>query len=190
MTHRPLLNPNQQRFVQHYTAGARGIRGNATAAYKAAGYQPRTDNAAMVSAWQLLRHPKIATAIAHAHREADAATIAQLKDWKVLAPPAQQTIIRLAHGVLPVEEADGLSDETLHGQRMLSRDDAAIGNVMLHASLAILERAYPSKLYADFTLHDPERLLAAILGVTVEALPATTVSNPYADRNGHASSHD
>ena len=189
MPPRPALNPNQQRFVQQYTAGARGVRGNATAAYYAAGYQPKSEKVAGVNATRLLGNARIAMAVAQIHRAADAATIAQLKDWKVLAPPAQQTIMALAHGILPSEETDAPDGAILPGLRMQTRDDAAIGNVMLHASLAILERAYPAKIYADLTLHDPDRLLAAILGVSVDALPPTTMSHPYAATNSHDSPH-
>jgi phage terminase small subunit len=52
------LNRRQQLFVQEYL-----IDLNATAAYRRAGYQPRTDNAAYVSAHQLLRLPKVAVAV-------------------------------------------------------------------------------------------------------------------------------
>lgn len=186
MPQRPLLNPNQQRFVQHYTAGARGIRGNATAAYRAAGYHPKSEKVAGVNAARLLGNARIQAAVAQAHREADAAMIAQLKDWKTLAPGAQRTVMALGTGVLPAyDDPDVPEDERVGGARMLTRDDAAIGNVMLHASLAILERAYPLKLYADLTLHDPERLLATILGVSIDALPEPSVSTPYAPHNGH-----
>lgn len=182
--HRPTLNPNQQRFVAQYTAGPSGIRGNATAAYRAAGYKPTTENAAMVSGWQLLRNPKISAAIAQIHREADAATIAQLRDWKILAPAAQQIVNSLAHGVLPLADTDDPETPLVTRQRLLSRD-APVGNVMLHAALAVLERAYPLKLYADVTVHDAGRVLADILGVSVDALPESSASPRYANTNGH-----
>lgn len=187
MDERSSLNPNQQRFVQYYTTGAHGIRGNATASYLAAGYAPKSEKVAGVNATRLLGNARIQRAIFQVHREADAVTIAQLKDWKVLAPPAQHTIMCLAHGILPVDVVTIGDDAGSAHERMTTRDDAAIGNVMLHAALAILERAYPSKVYADVSLHDPDRLLAAILGVPVEALPATTASRTYAAHNGHAS---
>src|SRR5215470_14782273 len=76
------LNPRQRAFVQHYIAGADGVRGNATAAYRAAGYTPRTDTVAAITASQLLRNPKVAAAIRRYHAQADAAAIAKLRDWK------------------------------------------------------------------------------------------------------------
>src|SRR6516162_6905290 len=86
------LNQRQQDFVRLYTTGPDGIRGNATAAYKAAKYTPRNDTVAAINAAQLLRNPKVAAAIRRYHAQADAAAIATLRDWKTLAAPAQRRL--------------------------------------------------------------------------------------------------
>lgn len=48
------LNPRQEKFAQLYVD-----TGNATQSYRDAGYQPKTDRTAEVSAHNLLRNPKV-----------------------------------------------------------------------------------------------------------------------------------
>jgi phage terminase small subunit len=55
------LTPRQKRFVDEYL-----IDLNSTAAYRRAGYEPKTDNAAAASASALLRKPKIVAALREA----------------------------------------------------------------------------------------------------------------------------
>src|SRR5262245_14900855 len=52
------LTPRQQRFVEEYL-----IDLNATAAYRRAGYEAKSNSAAAASASALLRNPKVAAAI-------------------------------------------------------------------------------------------------------------------------------
>jgi phage terminase small subunit len=60
MAARP-LTPKQQRFVEEYV-----VDGNATAAYKRAGYRAKTDKVAAANAAALLANHKVAAAIAAA----------------------------------------------------------------------------------------------------------------------------
>lgn len=62
-----LDNPRWERFCQLYARD-----GNASAAYRAAGYNPRTDGAAWASASQLLRNPKVQARIEELVTEARA----------------------------------------------------------------------------------------------------------------------
>lgn len=62
-----LDNPRWEKFCQLYA-----VDGNASAAYRGAGYHPRTDNAAWASASQLLRNPKVQARIAELTEEARA----------------------------------------------------------------------------------------------------------------------
>lgn len=62
-----LENPRWERFCQLYA-----VDGNASAAYRNAGYHPKTDNAAWASASQLLRNPKVQARIAELTEEARA----------------------------------------------------------------------------------------------------------------------
>lgn len=69
------LSPKQQLFVAEYLVDL-----NATAAYKRAGYKPRTDAAAAESASRLLRNVKVAAAVAAAQTKREQRTeITQ--DW-------------------------------------------------------------------------------------------------------------
>ena len=57
------LPERQRRFIDEFL-----IDGNATAAYRRAGYEPRSDNAASASASALLRNPKVSARIAAAQQ--------------------------------------------------------------------------------------------------------------------------
>lgn len=60
-----LENVRWERFCQLYARD-----GNASAAYRGAGYHPKTDNACWASAAQLLRNPKVQARIAELTEEA------------------------------------------------------------------------------------------------------------------------
>ena len=60
-----LENPRWERFCQLYA-----VDGNASAAYRNAGYHPKTDGACWASAAQLLRNPKVQARIEELTREA------------------------------------------------------------------------------------------------------------------------
>lgn len=62
-----LENPRWERFCQLYA-----VDGNASAAYRNAGYHPQTDGACWASAAQLLRNPKVQARIAELTAEAKA----------------------------------------------------------------------------------------------------------------------
>lgn len=70
-----MLNVRQEAFCLHYAKS-----GNATESYKAAGYKPRTENAAAVSALQLLRNPKIQARLAELAKEMESEKIASAKE--------------------------------------------------------------------------------------------------------------
>jgi len=159
------LNARQRQFVRLYAVGPPGVKGNATAAYRGAGYRPKTDRVAQVCAAQILTNPMVQQALAHLHREADAQAIAQLKDWRTLAPPAQDRMVLLALGYLP----DPL-DMRQH-RPLRSHTDVAIARLQLDACREIIERAYPSRLYATLEVYDPAAELARLLGVPAESLP-------------------
>ena len=60
-----LENPRWERFCQLYA-----VDGNASAAYRGAGYHPKTDGACWASAAQLLRNPKVQARIEELTKEA------------------------------------------------------------------------------------------------------------------------
>jgi hypothetical protein len=151
------MTPLQREFVRQYTAGAEGIRHNASAAYVAAGGKGRNANVIGVSAFHVLNNPKVQARLLAVQREADAQVIAQLVDWKVASTAAQEKLITLTDGVFPGTE-----------RRLQDRDDAAVAQVILGALKEILDRGYPKKLKVDV---DPRETLAALLGVAQEALP-------------------
>lgn len=162
------LNPRQQTFVRLYVSGPPGVCGNGAAAYVAAGYQAKTPQQAAVCACKLLTKTKIAQEIHRLNREADALVILQIRDWKVLAPQAQQRIQRLACGLFPArQERDG--EAAGDPLPLTTREDAAVAHVILAANLEILERAYPKKLLLGLT--DARAELATLLGVDVAEIP-------------------
>lgn len=70
-----LLNVRQEAFCLHYAES-----GNATESYKKAGYKPRNDNTAAVSATELLRNPKIQARLAELAKEMESNKIANIKE--------------------------------------------------------------------------------------------------------------
>lgn len=151
---KPALNARQAEFVRHYTAGADGVRGNATQAYRAAGY---TSRAAEVEAAKLVRNPKVRAAIAVAHAAAEGGAARKLKDWKDLAVDAQQRTESLAAGFLP-DPANGGREA-----RICDRDTAAVGKLLLQANLALIERGYPQKLQLEHSGRIDGRLAVTVI---------------------------
>lgn len=154
------LNARQREFVRHYVSGADGVRGNATQSAIAAGYAAKH---AHVNGPALMANHNIKAAVIEAHRRADAAAIARLRDWKTLAPEAQDRLLALARGKIPVNV------DPAAGNPMHDRDDAAVAAIIRDANMEILERAYPKKLRIEGV--DPRAELAALLGIAVEELP-------------------
>lgn len=69
------LNVRQEAFCMHYAK-----TGNATEAYKAAGYNVKNDNAAAASATTLLRNPKIQKRLQGIVKEINSEKIADIKE--------------------------------------------------------------------------------------------------------------
>ncbi|MBY0527328.1 MAG: terminase small subunit [Gemmataceae bacterium] len=112
------LTPKQQRFVDEYL-----IDLNATAAYKRAGYQARTDNVAASSASELLRNPKVAAAIA-------AGKAARAQRTAVTADAVVQELARLAFSRMRTFVRWGPDGVTLNASDTLSEDaDACVAEV-------------------------------------------------------------
>lgn len=169
------LNPRQLDFCWLYVSGPDEIRGNATAAYKAAGYQPKTDRAAETAASALMRNHEVSENLARLYRQADAAAIAKMRDWKTMAPTAQEVIASIARGVLPNPDNSNACPTLI-----TNRDDAAVAKVRLQAAMYIVERAYPAKRYCDVEIVDPIGNLSCIFGITREEL------TQIEDFQGHA----
>lgn len=135
------LNARQREFVRHFTAGADGVRGNATQAFIAAGYSPKGADA---MGPRLLGNARVAAAIAEVHAAAESAATNKLRDWKDMAPAAQDRLERIAHGYLPATGTDGEIPIVT-----LGRDGAAVAKVILDANKELIERAYPKKLEVE-----------------------------------------
>lgn len=156
------LTARQREFIRQYVAGDDGVRGNATASYKAAGYDC-TDASARVSAHHLLKKPEVVEEIRAAHRRAQAEAMGRLIEWKELAPEAQQRLVTLARGRLPND------DDPTGGEKLEDGSQASVARVIESACNEILERAYPKKLRIENV--DPREELAKILGVDPDVLP-------------------
>ena len=180
---KPPLNARQQEFARLWAAGPPGIKHNNTKAYIAAGYHPKNDRVAGAASARLLADVRVKHEIAKLHREADAEAINKLIDWKIIAPEAQARIRSIMVGYVP---APG---EPYNVSAMKNRDSAAVAQQVLRAAEMILERAYPSKIYADLALAKPADMIAAILGVSPEELPSPEDIAAYASNNGTAA-HD
>ena len=70
-----MLNVRQEAFCLHYAKS-----GNATEAYKAAGYKPRNENVANANAVRLLRNDKIQARLAELTQEMASDKIASAKE--------------------------------------------------------------------------------------------------------------
>lgn len=171
-----ITNERQRRFCQLYAAGPDEIRDNGPASYRAAGYTAANDRVASAGASRLLARVNIQREIARLHREADAEVINRLRDWKVLATEAQEKIVAILQGYF----VDATNSNVKVPIR--NRDTAMSAEQVRRAAELILERAYPSKVYAEMALRDPAKLLAEVLGVSPEQLP--TPSQVEAHVNG------
>ncbi len=82
------LNPRQRKFIENYTVGPEGVRGNATASYYAAGYHPVNNATARSNSSKLLTEANISAEIDRIYRQRDAEIVAQMEDWKLHASRA------------------------------------------------------------------------------------------------------
>jgi hypothetical protein len=96
------LNRRQRDFVHHYTAGAAGVRGNATQAAIAAGYSRKS---AYSIGHDLLKHPEVGGEVQRVEGErraaASAAAEVDLEEWSREAEAAKRFIEGLASGRIP-----------------------------------------------------------------------------------------
>ena len=159
------LNPRYRDFAQAYVLGGPGVRGNACAAYKAAGFKPKNDHVARAAGQRLLTFVTIQQEIARLYFEQDAQRTTGLQEWRTLAPDAQRRVLLIAMGMVPDPDA------ARRARPIRDREDAACARVILDANLAILERAYPAKIYHSVELHNPDAVLASILGIPLADLP-------------------
>jgi hypothetical protein len=150
------LTPLRQRFVEQYLVGPEGVRLHATAAYQAAGGKATHASALASAASQILNNLKVQRAMQALQRAADAQIITRLVDWKVAAVAAQPWLIALSKGLLP------------DGRRMVDRDDAAVGQVILGSLKEIIDRGFPKNLKVTI---DPREALLALIGRGAETLP-------------------
>ncbi len=97
------LNSRQEAFVRLYMAGEDGVRGNVTRAATVAGYSERT---AASQGQRLLKHAKVATLIAHLRATALEESGAKLRDWMLLVPEAQETLLDVMRLRVPSKLAD------------------------------------------------------------------------------------
>lgn len=112
-----------------------------------------------------MRNHEVSENIARLHRQADAEAIAKMRNWKTMAPMAQEVISSIARGVLLNSDNSSACPALI-----TNRDDAAVAKVRLQAAMFVVERAYPAKRYCDVEIVDPIGNLASIFGVTVEEL--------------------
>ena len=161
------LNPRQKMFIQLYTTGPEGIRGNGTAAYKSAGYQPRNARAAEAAASRLLSNVIVQKVLQRFYRERDAQIINQLEDWRLHAPRAQRRILALAIGLLPQGDVNG----SVTTRRIENNFDLRLAQLMADQNQFIIERAYPHRIYATLSVSDPLDEIGRLLGVLKEDMP-------------------
>jgi len=108
------LNERQQKFCEFFAK-----TGNATQAYKDAGYTPKTEEAAAVSASKLLRNPKVADEIAKIGKNARSEavlTITEIKEFwsSVVEADEQEMPHRLKASELLVKSEGGFLDKVEH----------------------------------------------------------------------------
>ena len=70
-----MLNPRQEKFCNEYAR-----QGDATAAYKSAGFKTKTNESAQAAASRLLANPEVQTRLRELSEELKAETIADVKE--------------------------------------------------------------------------------------------------------------
>lgn len=161
------LNPRQLKFIELYTSGPEGVRGNATASYMTAGYHPRNYAAAQVSASKLLSNAMVQQEIRRVHRKAEAEQIAKMQDWKRHAPQAQSRLLLLAAGYIPQPTEEGVVRKVIE-----TSADRALARHLHQVNMDIVKLAYPARVYETLeNVEDPMDELARLLGVLREDMP-------------------
>ena len=101
--------------------------------------------------------------------ESRAKVIQKLQDWKELAPDAQRRINLIMRGLLPDPTTPQNQPPRL--RPVIGFAACAEAQMVFKACAYIIERAYPAKRHLTHELVDPAGTLAAILGVSSDALP-------------------
>lgn len=158
------LNGRQWEFCRLYASGPGGVRGNAAAAYVLAGCRPRNMDVAAKNASRLLKNDEITLGLAHFHREADAKVMARLRDWKLLAPEAQQRVALISQGILPAATLNEYGYAVAALRPIETSNDVGIARMIYHSCSYIIERAYPARLYTTLEMQDPYEMLAMLMG--------------------------
>jgi len=162
------LTAQQETFARLYAAGPIGIRNNLGRAWMASGSKAKNvDQARRYAALALKNTPALREYLAELHLVAQAEAIRKLRDWKELAPEAQEAVIAVMQGMVP----DGKGSY----RPVVLMEDVKHAEVVLKASLAIVERAYPLQAWRrqEVLAADAKQRLAALMGVKVEQLPPT-----------------
>lgn len=160
-----LINGKRKEFIRFYCTGPDGVRGNGTECYKIV-YPGVAHEVAASAAGRLLRDVQLVAEINAYHAEATAQAIAQLVDWKTLAPMAQATMKHIAMG--NIRQIDAVTGEHRYIP-ITDRETAAVAKVMGEYADKLVERAYPKAIRV--LMEHPAPALAAMLGVTPEELP-------------------
>lgn len=167
------LNERQRRFIQNYTVGPEGVRGDATASYYASGYNPRNNASARAAAAQLLTNINVSAEIHRIYRERDAEIMAQMEDWKLHAPRAQRRLLALAVGLLPQGSMNPNGEITgITTRRIENGHDRSLARLLYDINLKIVDRAYPPRVYDDLEHTDPMDEIAKIIGWRREDMPS------------------
>lgn len=139
------LNPKEVSFCQHYVTGDTGIRGNAAASYQAAGFAAARGQATYNGSSRLLQRPEIREYIYQLQLQASKEAISKLKGWQEIAADAQQQLISISHGWF-TSKYPVMGKEHSEPIMIQDRETAAAANVVLRATLEIIERAFPKNV--------------------------------------------
>lgn len=136
-----LLNPKQEAFCLHYAK-----TGNATEAYKVAGYNSKSDNAAGASARRLLLNGKIKSRLQELSAEMASEKIASIAE-------IQQRLTSILRGELQEEQVvvegcgDGVSEAKIIKRQPQLKDIIKAGE-----TLGKMQGAFDNKLQVEVTV--------------------------------------
>jgi hypothetical protein len=137
------LNAAQEQFGTLYASGGPGIRHNATACYVIA-YPKSSRVSAVKSACALLQEPLMIAFLRQLNIDAERAAIEQMRDWKELAPAAQEHIEKLSQDK---EDVRIMTPQwSARGSLLGEVRDVPAMRLQYEASKYILEQAYPKDM--------------------------------------------
>ena len=115
------LNERQQKFCEFFAKS-----GNATQAYKDAGYTPKSEEAAAVSASKLLRNANVSAEIAKMSKKTRSEAIASISEiqemWSEIARSTEEeTPHRIKAGELLVKVQGGFLERIEHSGSTIQR---------------------------------------------------------------------